>query len=231
MNGHGKCLASSANWSNNGNKLITWDCLNEMGLFWTVIGDGHICNGHNKCIASPQNSYGNENLIQWESLDENGQKWQWFNGDQIMNRWGKCLATAQIALRGTPEWLGEPVWIGNWANIGTSKISKRLKLNCVEVVAVRNTDPVRMDLETKTVKFFQIDLERIAYYENCPEVFKCFISPDAITLECNALKIQRMCYQNTILMFRSISMLRIETCKPRTDVQWHMRTIHSLEWR
>ena len=95
VNGHGKCLACSQNWSNNGNKLITWDCLNELGQFWTFRDDGHICNGHGKCIASTENRSGNEDLIQWDSLNEEGQKWQWFNRDQIINLWGKCLATAE----------------------------------------------------------------------------------------------------------------------------------------
>ena len=95
VNGHGKCLASSQNWSNNGNKLIIWDCLNELGQFWFFLGDGHICNGHWKCIASSYNSYGNENLIQYGVLNEQGQKWQWFNGNQIIYLWGKCLATAE----------------------------------------------------------------------------------------------------------------------------------------
>ena len=65
----------------------------------------------------------------------------------------------KIAMAGTPEWLGGPVLIGNRANVGVLKISKSLKLHvrCVEAVAARNTDPVRMNLKQKKDTGFYSD--------------------------------------------------------------------------
>jgi hypothetical protein len=103
-NAHGKCLSSAQDGIDNGNILNQWDCglKPEKGQLWSwneaVLGSGdrHLCNGHNKCVASPQDSKNNIALLQWGHKEENGQRYTFFNLDSngyfmIKNDHGKCL--------------------------------------------------------------------------------------------------------------------------------------------
>jgi len=96
-------LASSTNSDGDGNRLIQWDYkADEKGQQWSWNQDSlgskerHICNGHGKCAASPENNSSRTHLTQWEHLDESGQKYHFLDSHRagfyiIKNDFGNCL--------------------------------------------------------------------------------------------------------------------------------------------
>jgi hypothetical protein len=93
-NKHNKCLASPANNSGNGVKLIQYDKTGEDGQLWRLNAEGNLCNKHNKCLASPENNSGNGvGLIQWDKSSEQGQLWTLNAEGNLCNKHNKCLAS------------------------------------------------------------------------------------------------------------------------------------------
>ena len=93
-NKHNKCLASPANNSGNGVKLIQYDKTGEDGQLWRLNAEGNLCNKHNKCLASPANNSGNGvGLIQWDKSGEQGQLWTLNAEGNLCNKHNKCLAS------------------------------------------------------------------------------------------------------------------------------------------
>ena len=103
MHGNGKCMGAYGDADSDGYGVIPWDCVPEKGQLWSwnddSLGSGnrHICNGHRKCLGSPENTPKSSRLIQWESLDEGGQKFNLNKSEThpefyvIQNDHGKCL--------------------------------------------------------------------------------------------------------------------------------------------
>ena len=102
-NAYGKCLSSEEDGSQNGDALNQGDCDRpQKGQLWSwneeVLGSGdrHLCNGHKKCVASPNNSKNNIALGQWPPYNQSGQRFAFSNMDtggffMIKNDHGKCL--------------------------------------------------------------------------------------------------------------------------------------------